>query len=50
MEIEWIGTDLIQVKGARSEAEASWFVQEETGRDVKRIIHVAFGVYQVQVR
>lgn len=50
MEFKWIADDLIQVTGARNEAEASWFVQEETGRDVKRIIHVAFGLYQVQVR
>lgn len=50
MEIKWLGETLIEVKGARDDAEAKWFVEQETGRDVKRVTHIVAGLHQVQVK
>lgn len=50
MEIEWLSDDLIQVKGARNDDEAKWFVEQETGRDVKTVTHIVAYLHQVQVK
>lgn len=50
MEHTMLTGDLMEVRGATSELAASAYAQQNTGRIVESIIHVAHTVYQVALR
>ena len=50
MDVKWLTDDLAEVSGAISETSARTHIERTTGRIVERVIHVAFTIYQVQVR